>query len=63
MGDVESMYYQVKVYEDDKDFQRFYRWTGGDRCSGLRYYLCLFSFHAEYLSGAIQLEVKKKTKY
>ncbi len=29
LGDVESMYYQVKVYED-KDFQRFYWWTGGD---------------------------------
>ncbi|XP_046556804.1 uncharacterized protein LOC124266040 [Haliotis rubra] len=30
MGDIEAMYYQVKVPKDDQDFLRFFWWPGGD---------------------------------
>lgn len=46
MGDIQAMFYQVKVAEDDRDFLRFLWWWDGDLKELANYTMTVHMFGA-----------------
>ena len=59
MADIESMFYQVKVPEQDRDFLRFFWWEGGDTSKNPKeYHMTVHIFGATSSPGCSNCALK-----